>query len=157
MVVPLLVEVEDDFAVCAAVKRHERDDEEREGRQIEHGQARVALESIAGQHYLHAEVETEQGDQRAKDGGDDYGVGWLILIGKLWRHDFRANFRRHSIHIVVALAVLMVLILAFVFFIVYNVFDPSHNGPVWSEPAHSSCLLLIARALGLVKGGVLLR
>ena len=45
-------------------------------------------------------------------------MGWLILIGKLRRHDLRANFRRHSIHIVVALAILMVLMLAFVFFIV---------------------------------------
>ena len=45
-------------------------------------------------------------------------MGWLILIGKLRRHDLRANFRRHSIQIVVALAILMVLMLAFVFFIV---------------------------------------
>ena len=118
MVVPLLVEVEDNFTVCAAVKRYERDDQKRESRQIEHGQARVALEPIAGQHDLHTEVETEEGNQRAKDGGDDYGVGWLILIGKLRRHDLRANFRRHSIHIEVALAILMVLMLAFVFFIV---------------------------------------
>ena len=61
MVIPLLVELEDNLAVHTTVKWNQRNDQEGEGGQVEHSQIRIAFEAIAGQHDLHTEVEAEQG------------------------------------------------------------------------------------------------
>ena len=96
VMVPLLLKVEDDFAV-RVIEGNQRDNEIRERGKVEDSQVRVALETILGQHHLQAKVEAEETDEAREDRGDDDGVGRLLLVSYALRQYIRGHSMRDKV------------------------------------------------------------